>query len=293
MRTPHDELRAGLREAAEAYEPDRARILARVERGMAAGPEEKRTRRRATLPPLLGWARVAGATAAVSGILAMGGYALASVVKSDETPADPTVSVSPLPTPSPDATSRAPIVPAPEPSGDNAQDEEPSSTPTPTPTPTPKASNTAAAPAAEGSEEGPLWSDGSVDPHSNDFWAQSNVTIKTSEELTLLTVELKVAQTGGVTSAGAWRSAPEDDFALTVAEKDGFLVYTWVLKEGHTVWPGEWVFAGQYDHTRGGRDAKDDSYTVTAKTKAAGQQHAVKGDFAGQDGNDESDDGDS
>ncbi|MGY1501790.1 hypothetical protein ACW4TU_35270 [Streptomyces sp. QTS52] len=290
MRTPHDELRAGLHEAAEAYEPDRARILARVERGMAAGPEEKRSRRRATRPPLLAWARVAGATAAVSGILAMGGYALASVVKSDETPADPTVSVSPLPTPSPDATSRAPVQPAPDPSGGGkARDDEPSSTPTPTPTP--KASNTAAAQAAKGTEDGPLWSDGSIDPHSNDFWAQSNVTIKTSKQLTALTVELKVADTGGVTSTGAWRAAPEDDFDLTVAERDGFLVYTWVLKEGRTVQPGEWVFAGQYDHTRGGRDAKDDTYGVTAE--AAGKQLAVKGDFAGQDDNDKSDEGDS
>ncbi|NEC88177.1 hypothetical protein [Streptomyces sp. SID12501] len=290
MRTPHDELRAGLHEAAEAYEPDRARILARVERGMAADPEEKRSRRRASRPPLLAWARVAGATAAVSGILAMGGYALASVVKSDETPADPTVSVSPLPTPSPDATSRAPVQPAPDPSGGgNAQDDEPSSTPTPTPTP--KASNTVAAPVAKGTEDGPLWSDGSIDPHSNDFWAQSNVTIKTSEQLTEFTVELKIAETGGVTSAGAWRSAPEDDFDLTVAERDGFLVYTWVLKEGHTVWPGEWVFAGQYDHTRGGRDAKDDTYKVTAV--AGGEQLAVKGDFAAQGSTEKSDEGDS
>lgn len=148
-----------------------------------------------------------------------------------------------------------------------------------------------AAPAAKGTEDGPLWSDGSIDPHSNDFWAQSNVTIKTSKQLTALTIELKVADTGGVTSAGAWRSAPEDDFDLTVAERDGFLVYTWVLKEGRTVWPGEWVFAGQYDHTRGGRDAKDDTYTVTAET--AGGQLAVKGDFAGQDGKDDSAEGDS
>ncbi|MDX2541100.1 hypothetical protein ACOT81_10635 [Streptomyces sp. WI04-05B] len=288
MRTPHDELRAGLHEAAEAYEPDRARILARVERGMAA-PAQKRPRRRATRPPLLGWARVVGATAAVSGILAMGGYALASVVKSDETPADPTVSVSPLPTPSPDATSRAPIQPAPEPSGGNAHDDRPSSTPTPAPTP--KASNTVAAPDAKGAEDGPLWSDGSVDPHSNDFWAQSNVTVKTSEQLTALTVELRIAQTGGVTSTGAWRSAPEDDFDLTVAERDGFLIYTWVLKDGRKVPPGEWVFAGQYDHTRGGRDAKDDRYTVTGE--AAGEQLAVKGDFAGQDDSGTSDEGDS
>lgn len=292
MRTPHHELRAGLREAAEAYEPDRARILARVERGMAAGPEGKRSRRRATRPPLLAWARVAGATAAVSGILAMGGYALASVVKNDETPADPTVSVSPLPTPSPNATSRAPIQPAPQPSGGNTQSEEPSSVPTPAPKP--QASNTPAAPAPApaGNEDGPLWSGGSIDPHSNDFWAQSDVTIKTSEQLTALTIELKVADTGGVTSTGAWRSAPEDDFELTVAEdRDGFLVYTWVLKEGRKVSPGEWVFAGQYDHTRGGRDAKGDTYRVTAE--AGAEQLSVKGDFAVRNGDDTSDEGDS
>jgi hypothetical protein len=143
---------------------------------------------------------------------------------------------------------------------------------------TPSASATAEAPAASGTEDGPLWSDGSVDPHSNEFWAQSNVTVKTGEKLTALTVRLQVRQTGGVTSAGAWRSAPEDDFTATVTEQDGFLVYTWVLKPGRSVWPGQWVFAGQFDHDRGGRDAKDDRYTVTAT--AAGRPLAVEGDFA-------------
>ena len=287
MRTLHDELRAGLRETAEAYVPDRARILARVERGMAAAPEEKRrSRRRASRPPLLAWARVAGATAAVSGILAMGGYALASVVKSDETPADPTVSVSPMPTPSPDATSRAPIPPAPQPSGRNTKDDEPS----PAPKPTPKASNTAPASAAK-AEDGPLWSGGSIDPHSNEFWAQSDLTIKNTEQLTALTVELKVAETGGVNSTNAWRSPPEEDFALTVTERDDFLVYTWVLKAGRSVQPGEWVFAGQYNHARGVRDAKGDTYTVTAE--AGGKKLSVEGGFVGQDRKNQSDDGDS
>ena len=77
---------------------------------------------------------------------------------------------------------------------------------------------------------------------------------------------------------GAWRSPPEADFTTTVAERDGFLVYTWALKPGRTVWPGEWVFAGQYDHARGGRDAKDDGYTVTAATKD-GERSSVAGDF--------------
>ncbi len=219
QRDVHDELRARLHEAAEAHEPNRERILARIERGMS---EEVRPDHRATRPPVFGWVRVVSATAAVAGVLAIGGYAVASAVKED-TPQQ-TVATSPTPTPSPDATSRAPVPPATpaDPTPESSKESrEPSSPPAGTP-PTRSAS-----PPAAGEEDGPLWSDGSVDPHSNDFWAQSNVTLKTEEQLTELTVELKVAQTGGVTSTGAWRSLPEDDFELAVGERDGFLVYTW------------------------------------------------------------------
>ncbi|MER5940709.1 hypothetical protein ABT121_25670 [Streptomyces sp. NPDC001928] len=282
-RDVHDELRARLHEAAEAHEPDRERILARVERGMA---EQTRPDHRATRPPVYGWARVVTATAAVAGVLAVGGYAVASAVKEDRP--QQTVATSPTPAPSPDATSRAPVPPAP--SADRTPERTPDSretseAPTRQPTATPEA------PAAKGGQDGPLWSDGSVDPHSNDFWAQSNLTLRTSEQLTALTVRLKVAQTGSVTSTGAWRALPEDDFTLTVEEKDGFLVYTWVLKEGRTVRAGEWVFAGQYDHERGGRDAKDDSYAISAT--AGGEQLSVAGDFAAQDDNGSAADGDS
>ncbi|MCL8010841.1 hypothetical protein [Streptomyces sp. AS02] len=281
-RDVHDELRGRLHEAAETHQPNRERMLARVERGMAERSGQTRRDHRATLPPVYGWFRVVTATAAVAGVLAVGGYAVASAVRED-TPQQ-TVATSPTPAPSPDATSRAPVPPA-----------------DPTPEDTPETGGTTKAPAqptapaepppAEGEEDGPLWSDGSVDPHSNDFWAQSNLTLKTSEQLTALTVRLQVAQTGGVTSTGAWRSLPEDDFTLTVEEKDGFLVYTWVLKEGRTVRAGEWVFAGQYDHERGGRDAKDDSYAMTAA--AGGEQLSVGGDFAGHDDNSPTNEGDS
>ncbi|WP_432196666.1 hypothetical protein [Streptomyces sp. bgisy027] len=274
-RDGHDELRARLHQAAGAHEPDRERILARVERGMA---ERTRPGHRATRPPAHGWLRVVTATAAVAGVLAAGGYAVASAVKEDRP--RQTVATSPTPAPSRDTTTRTPAPPA------------PSTAPTPERTPTSRGTTGAPArqptatpepPTAEGEQDGPLWSDGSVDPHSNDFWAQSNLTLRTSGRLSALTVRLKVAQTGGVTSAGAWRSLPEDDFTLTVEEKDGFLVYTWVLKEGRTVRVGEWVFAGQYDHERGGRDAKDDSYTMTAT--AGGEQLSVTGGFAAHDGN--------
>ncbi|OIK04635.1 hypothetical protein [Streptomyces monashensis] len=270
----HDELRARLHEAAEAHEPDRARILARVERGMAAPAGSPRAGHRSTRPPVWGWARVAGATAAVASVLAVGGYAVASAVK-DRPPARQTVAVSPTPTPAPHATTAHPSAGATNPaagSGAAHATRAPGSAPARTP------DASARPPVARGEQQGPLRSDGSVDPHSNDFWAQSDLTLKTSRQLSSLTVELRVAQTGGVSSTGAWRSLPETDFTQTVEERDGFLVYTWTLKEGRTVPAGQWVFAGQYNHERGARDAKADGYTVTGTADGVG--YAVKGGFA-------------
>ncbi|MFI6566498.1 hypothetical protein [Streptomyces sp. NPDC050534] len=272
----HDELRARLHEAADAHEPDRHGMLARIERGMGG---HGRAGRRETGPPVWGWARVAGATAAVAGMLAAGGYAVASAVRDDAPPQRQTVAVSPTPAPSPDTTSRAPappVDPAPTPTSPSGTAPRAHHGASGTPSTEPPAS---APPSATGAKDGPLWSDGSVDPHSNDFWAQSDLTLRTGRQLTALTVRLKIAQTGGVSSAGAWRSLPEQDFDLTVGERNGFLVYTWVLKEGRTVPQGEWVFAGQYDHWRGGRDAGGDGYTVTAT--ADGRQRTVGGGFAG------------
>ncbi|MDK1346076.1 hypothetical protein QNO09_22770 [Streptomyces sp. 378] len=268
-RDVHEELRTRLHEAAGAHEPDRERMLARIERGMA-GPAV--SGHRAKHPPVFGWVRVAGASAAVAGVLAVGGYAVASAVK-DEAAPQQEVATSPTPTPSPEATSRAPVPPpAVEPAPSRSPERRESGPP---PSGTPNAPAAQRPPAAE---DGPLWSDGSVDPHSNDYWAQSNVTLKTREQLTALSVRLKVAQTGGVSDAGAWRSLPEDDFTLTVAERDGFLVYTWTLKEGRTVPAGQWVFAGQFAHARGGRDAGEDAYAVTAT--AGSRQLSVGGGFA-------------
>ncbi|WAX80685.1 hypothetical protein [Streptomyces sp. KMM 9044] len=280
-RDVHDELRARLHEAAGEHEPDRERVLARVERVMA---RPARPGRRATRPPVLGWVRVAGTTASVAGVLAVGGFAVASVVTDEEPPSQRQMAVSPTPepAPSPDATSRAPLPPA-EPSTDTSKETGgPGSPPARTPgagTPTTKAPGAVRQP--EDVEDGPLWSDGSVDRHSNEFWAQSNITLKIAERLTALTVELRIAQTGGVSSTGAWRSLPEKDFSLTTDERDGFVVYTWTLRKDRTVAPGEWVFAGQYDHARGGRDAKADTYTATAA--AGSEQLLVGGGFAARD----------
>lgn len=285
----HEDLRARLHEAAAAHEPDRARILARVERGMAGG---SRSGRPVARPRTAAWVRVAGAAAAVAGVLAAGGYAVTSALRGETAPpqrtaavsatptappAPPATSAPAAPTPSPDPTGRAPA----EPAGPTASAERPgpgrTSTPSGTRAPVPGTAGERSA------ADGPLGSDGAVDPHSHEFWAQNNVTVTAREQLTALTVRLWVRQTGGVSTTGAWRSLPEDDFTFTVGERDGFLVYTWVLKEGRTVPPGEWMFAGQYDHARGGRDATGDRYTATATTASGARRLAVQGGFAARD----------
>ncbi|MFJ5778440.1 hypothetical protein [Streptomyces sp. NPDC093094] len=292
-RDVHDELRARLHEAAGTHQPDRARILAGIERGMA---EQVRPGRRTRRHPVAGWLRVAGATAAVAGVLAAGGYAVASAVREEAPLPQRGAAVSPAPTPSPDVTSRPPVLPAdPTPGPGISRRPDGSGGPDPSDTPTAEPSSPAPTPSAGppvfGAEDGPLWSDGSVDPHSNEFWAQSNVTLRTAGELTALTVRLEVAQTGGVSSTGAWRSLPEQDFTQTVQERDGFLVYTWTLKEGRKVPAGRWVFAGQYDHARGGRDAEADRYGATAR--AGSRKLSVAGGFAPGGGNGTASGGDS
>jgi hypothetical protein len=90
-------------------------------------------------------------------------------------------------------------------------------------------------------------------------------------------VELRIAQTGGVQTTGQWQTEPGDDFTITVQEVDGALVYRWDLKPGRTVPVAQQVFAAQFNHGNGSRDARADSYTVQA-TGADGA-HSVRGGF--------------
>ncbi|MFG2753481.1 hypothetical protein [Streptomyces xanthophaeus] len=245
-----DELRDRLRESAQAHLPDRARMLARVERGTAAaGPGAARGRtgaRARTRTRPLAWPKTLLASLATAGTLAVSALAVVAVVHTPDPPHDPpAAAVAP-------STSSAPSAPGPS------------------------------APPMQGSrtEDGPLWSDGSVDPHSNAYWAQSNVTLKAGQPLTALVVELRIALTEGVKDTGSWRTRPAADFDLSARREGGFLVYRWTLKPGRTVPPGEHVFAGQYDHAVGGRDAKDDTYRIDATAGPTAGAAAVWGDFA-------------
>uniref|UniRef100_A0AAU2VZV3 Uncharacterized protein n=1 Tax=Streptomyces sp. NBC_00008 TaxID=2903610 RepID=A0AAU2VZV3_9ACTN len=229
-----EELPRRLRGAAQAHRPDRERMRARVERGMAEG----RPSARAARPPrgATPWLRVAGATAAVCGVLAAGAFAVTTAGRDG-------------------------------PSGQRA-----AAPPTAVTTPS------APGGGAPRAEDGPLGADGTVDPHSNAYWAQSNVTLRTAEPLSSLTVELRIALTGGVVSTGSWRSLPERDFTVSATEDGGFLVYRWALKPGRTVPAGTHTFAGQYDHAEGARDTSGDYLTAHA-VRASGQRASVRDAF--------------
>ncbi|MEW1890139.1 hypothetical protein [Streptomyces sp. NBC_00523] len=225
-----EELSGRLREAAEAHRPDRARMLARIERGMAGdGPSPRSVRPPRAVRP---WLRVAGATAAVCGVLAAGAFAVTSADDDARARGGQVASA-------PSAAAKAPDSPAGLPP-----------------------------------EDGPLWTGGVVDPNSNPYWAQSNVTLRTTEPLSALTVELRVAETGGVNSTGSWRSLPEPDFTVSVDESGGYLVYRWTLRPGRTVPVGTHTFAGQYNHAEGDRDATGDYVTAHA-VRASGGKAAV------------------
>ncbi|MFD0147787.1 hypothetical protein ACWGQ4_37920 [Streptomyces sp. NPDC055721] len=213
------QLRRELREAGLAHQPDHARMLARVEHGLAA-PLKAPRRARAGLPWTGSrWTAAVAVAAAVAGVVGVGGLAVTTL---DQGPAAPATS---LPAPGP---------------------------------------------AAEAS--------GALDPGSNRWWAQGDVTVTTRTPVSGLVVDVRVARTAGVVSTGHWRTRPAEDFTVTVTEEPGALLYRWTLKPGRSVPPGRHVFAVQYNHAEGVRDASADTYTIVL-TGGDGGRSTLRGGF--------------
>ncbi|MFJ8637366.1 hypothetical protein [Streptomyces sp. NPDC093568] len=256
----NEEIARQLREAAEAHRPDHARMLARVQRGMAGPAVRHRAR-----PFARSGTRVALAGLAAAGILATGGLAVAAIVATPSpsptvtTPATPSPTVS-----SPDPTSArpTPVAPAPATTPGSARPTPPATSPSPT---------------AGESQNGPLWSAGSVDPRSTVYWTQSNLALKTTQPLTSLTIEIRIVQTGEVENTGTWQTLPSADFTVTAQEADGTLVYRWLLKPGRTVPAGSHEFAAQFNNGTGVRGAAGDGYRVDAQ--GSGGSASVRGGF--------------
>jgi hypothetical protein len=262
----NDEIRRQLHEAAQAHRPDRGRMLARVDRGMAnAGVPAPRA------GIARSWTRVTLTGLAAAGALATAGIAVAAIVQSAPPPdtatiptaSSPAVTASSTPSARPSDSPVAPPVADP-----------PARTSTGSPT-------SAADPAplsGKPVEDGPLSSVGFVDLHTHPNWAQSRLVLKTTQPLSALSVELRIVQTGDVRTTGQWQTLPADDFTVTVKEIDGAVVYRWELKQGRTVPVGLHTFAAQYNHAAGKRDARPDGYV--AEAKATGGAHTLRGGFA-------------
>ncbi|UQX04143.1 hypothetical protein [Streptomyces sp. RerS4] len=255
----NEELTGRLRAAAEAHQPDHARILARVERGMSDAPARHRESSRARP-----WPRIALASLATAGTLAVGGFAVAAIVQSP--PARPGVSATPAAPSEPSGNPRS--TPSTRSTTSTPAPGRPTAPDRPSPTgPSPSASGATGSAQPGGAphvQDGPLSSAGSLGANSNTFWAQSNITLKSTQPLTALTVELRIRQTGAVQSTGHWRTMPPEDFTVTVQHEDAAVVYRWILKPGRTVPAGQHVFAGQYNHAAGEREAGHDGYRVDA-----------------------------
>lgn len=272
-----DGVRRKLRGAAQAHRPDRERMRARIERGMAEGRRPERRTKATRRAVGASWLRVVSATAAVAGVCAVVGYGVAAALRDDEPAPQSVVTSTTPPTPTP--------TPTPGPDRDRTPDA-PTRRPSGTPETPPKSPKAPEPPKSSKAPDVPkdvpadrlLWADGSIDPGSSTYWSQSDITVKAEKPLTALTVEVRVAGSGEVADTGNWRSLPEDDFTVSVAERDGFLVYRWTLRPGKTVPVGEHVFAGQFNHPAGKRDAGGDTYAVHAGT--ADERTVWRGDFA-------------
>ncbi|MFL6111098.1 MAG: hypothetical protein ACJ786_07080 [Catenulispora sp.] len=262
-----DDLHRRLRAAADAHQPDRDAILARLQQGMAdssgsARHRAFRRRRRAS------WIKISLAGVAGVGVLGVGGLAVAVGVQQQQAPPHP---APPAVTPTAGNAVAATPKPRPSATGSTAPTSPPSSA-----APSTTASRHTPEPSSTTSD-GPITARGSINPKSNVYWAQSDLTIDLAQQLTTLTVEIRIAQTDGVQNTGNWRTEPADEFTVSVAPADGFLVYRWTLKPGRAVPAAQEVFAAQYNHVTGKRDASKDTFRV--ETTVAGHTSVVRGNF--------------
>ncbi|WP_234314635.1 hypothetical protein [Streptomyces sp. NRRL F-5135] len=283
-----DDLGRRLRREARAHRPDRERMLARMERGMA-GPDPAPAAGPGHRPAP--WPRVAAVAGGAVGVLGLSLFALGPVVDGAHEPSRtvaaterPAVAGPSGPADAPEHSGTASRSPrattggaGSAASGTDGSDSAASADAERSPAAGRPSAGGSDASARAGTRSRYLRSAGAVDPRSNAYWAQNNLTLTTERPLTALTVELRIAQTGGVRDTGSWRSLPMADFSVSVHAGGGALVFRWTLRDGATVPAGTHMFAAQYDHAEGGRDATGDRYT--ARASAVGGAAEVTGDF--------------
>ncbi|RAY15390.1 hypothetical protein DPM19_11885 [Actinomadura craniellae] len=248
--TDDDPIPDRLRAEAERHAPDRDRMWGRVEAAMADSARSAEIRRWGA--PLI--------AAAVLAALALTGWNLVGP-RMGERPAQPIAGANSVTPGSPTGT------PSPDPSSTPAHE-----------VLRPKASPTAKRRAPR-PPSGPLITvRGTGGAHGGRFWgSQCNVVVTARRPVTALTVTIRVS---GSRAAGAWTSAPQQDFDVDVRESRGELIYRFVLERGRTLQPGTHTFTAHYLQDRGrdrdGRRAA--SFSVVARS-GSGPATTVRGRF--------------
>ena len=259
---PQPDLGSVLRREAERHVPDRDAMLTRIVRTRS---QPARSRWALSLRPV-------AAAASVVATLVVGFAGIKLIGDRPEQDRTPTATEgSPSATPGtptpPPAPSSAPASRQPRGgSGNQGGGEAPER---------PANATTGATPSWQPSN-GFLTSTAVVDSHSISTWAQGNVTLTSTEAITALEVVINVAKTEGVKDAGRWTTIPEAMVDAAVTEEKDRLVYRFSLKNG-TLAAGSYVFAVQYLHADGARDASVDNYGALAT--AGGKQVPVTGAF--------------
>jgi hypothetical protein len=112
----------------------------------------------------------------------------------------------------------------------------------------------------------------------NPYWSQSTVTVTTKTKLSALKVVVRVNQTGGVESTGAWTSLGDKVTVHSAADSQS-LDYVVTLNAGVTLNPGTYTFEAQYNHAEGTRGTGRDLYVVTATAPGSTGTETKQGHF--------------
>jgi hypothetical protein len=241
-----DYVRSALRDAAQAYEPDRTAMVHRVASGRAAA----RAKARRGIYPV-------AAALAVAVIVVLSVVAVRSAGDNGIRPNPP--AAAPLPVASPPAA--ASVSPSGSPSARKTTGGASHSATAGTPPDGTAPGGTAT--------DGAVTAKGGVGANSVATWSETKVTITSAKPLSALRVTITVALTPGAAAAGKYTTVPNSDVTVTVTKDGSALTYAYVLKQGTALAPGSYLFAAQFDH-HSGRSMAKDSYAVTGATKDGG-----------------------
>jgi hypothetical protein len=265
------ELRTRLCGLAAEHEPDRAAMLHRVAQHRVGPPVAERR-------PAGQAVRLAGSALAVATILGVGGMARWALADGPEPAVTPAPAVSaPAAAPktappsltSPSSSPTAPSAGAPSAGAPSAGASSPG-----------VSGNARSSAAKDDARREAIWTDGSINPNSDDTDGRSDITLKLREPVRALELTVRVAPTAGLTDQGSTHDVTGATIETTVVRAEEALVYHFRLAGGATLRAGTYLFTAKYGYdNEGGRDAGDDSYSVTASTVEGGTELKLRGDF--------------